>query len=150
MPTIVLGMAEIAYSQEGGEEGVTTADVAQILEAKYGIMEHFAEAHSEDIQQALINSLEGALENLFLGAPIGDPFSEAGQDIAKEYRHFLDEGEIEHMGIDGVPTKAALEGRSLRFKGKKVKGENGEEGVRRVSFVDTGLMRQAATVWIEQ
>jgi hypothetical protein len=42
--------------------GQTTGDVAEILEAKYEVMEHFAKSHEDDIASDLENSLEGELE----------------------------------------------------------------------------------------
>lgn len=164
MPTLSIGVYEIPYENEGepaparkvskkgkvsqpkpkkgDSEPMTTVSVARILEDKYGVMAAFAEAHKDDITAHLIDSLNGALESLYMGAPVSDPFAEGAQDVAADFKTFLGNAEIESMGIDGVPTKAALDGRSLRRKGKK--------GPRRQSFVDTHLYMNSSTAWVDQ
>lgn len=159
MKTLCLGVIALPYENAGDDADptkprkrgdgssrgspTTTVEVATILEAKYGVMQAFYDAHKGDIEGALINSLEGALEDIFAGAPPRDPFGEAGQDIDKAFRTFLMSGEIETMGIEGVPTKAALDRRSGRFKKKK-----GPE--RRPSMIDTGLYEASFKSWVDQ
>lgn len=121
----------------------TTAKVARILEDKYGVLEAYVDHHKDDIGEALNQSVEGALENLFSGAPIGDPFAEAGQEIASGFRTFLMTAEIESYGIDGVPTQAALDRESLRFKNK-------HGNAPRPSFVDTGTYEASMRAWVDQ
>ena len=124
------------------DQPATTVTVAEALEEKYHVLETYVEHHKDDIGQAINNSLEGALENLHMGAPMGDPYAEAGQEIASGFRTFLLTAEMEQMGIDGVPTQAALDRESLRFKAK-----HGNE--QRPSFVDTGTYEAAMRAWIE-
>lgn len=128
---------------KGSEEPTTTDRVAAILEEKYGIYAAFFEQNQDHIQAAMVHSAEGALEDLFAGSPVTDPFGEAGDEIAAGFRQWLMQGEIEKMGIPGVPTQASIERRSLRFKDKK--GPNV-----RPSFVDTGLFEASAKVWTEE
>jgi hypothetical protein len=116
--------------------------VASILEEKYHVLETYVEHHTSDIGEAINHSLEGALENLHMGAPMGDPFSEAGQEIASGFRTFLMTAEIESLGVEGVPTHAALNRESLRFKSKHGNGP-------RPSFVDTGTYEASMRAWIE-
>jgi len=120
----------------------TTMKVARWLEEKYGVMQVFFDAHKDDITAALIDSLSGALENLHAGAPVGDPFAEAGQVITRDFRTFLLSGEIEGLGVEGVPTQAALERRSLRFKSGRSEGP-------RPSFIDTATYELAMRSWID-
>lgn len=120
----------------------TTVSVAQALEDRYGVMAAFATEYEDEIVDALVHSAEGALEDIFAGSPVTDPFAEAGQEIAEGFRYFLMSGEIETMGIEGVPTKAAQERKSARFK----KGEGPNE---RPSFVSTGTYEAAFRAWTE-
>lgn len=148
MTTLNLGVIDVPYDDRsgvGGSKGepTTTVSVATLLEEKYGVMGAFYEAHKQDITQSLVSSVEGALEDLFANGWIGDPFAEAGQAIQTEFRTFLMTGEIEKMGIPGVPTKASVERRSLRFKDKVSSGP-------RPSFIDTSLYEMSMVAWVEQ
>lgn len=156
MATLVFGVIDVPYENAGTKpakkpkrgkgsknpDPTTTVQVATILEEKYGVMQSFYEARKNDITQHLIESAEGALETLFMGGPVDDPFSEAGQSIQADFRNFLMTAEIEAMGVPGVPTKAAQERRSLRFKAKF--GPNS-----RPSFIDTGTYELAFRGWVE-
>ena len=150
MTDLVLGVVDVPYDDggvkakggKGSSSPTTTVDVAQILEAKYGVMQAFYDAHKMDITQSLVNSAEGALESIFTGGQVGDPFAEANQFIQSEFRTFLMTAEIEGMGIEGVPTQAALNRRSLRFKGKVASGP-------RPSFIDTGIYELSMRAWVE-
>lgn len=130
-------------TSKGSEAPTTTDKVAAILEEKYGVYAAFFEQNQDHIQAAMVHSAAGALEDLFAGSPITDPFAEAGAEIEAGFKVWLMQGEIEKMGIPGVPTKAAIERRSLRFKSKKGPSV-------RPSFVDTSLFESSATVWIEE
>ena len=154
MPDLVLGVIEISYSDAGpkpprrrkhNKKGrsveakepedtgpTTTAQVAKILEDKYGVMAAFYDLTKDDILGECIHSLEGALEDLYAGAPVHDPYAEATQNIDAGFRQFLMQGEIESMGIEGVPTQASIDRQSLRFK-------SGVSSGPRPSFVDTSL-----------
>lgn len=137
---LVFGEVKMPYDTKNGT--ADTVDVARILEAKYGLFTAFYTKHKSDITQLLIESLEGALENLHMGgvAP-ANPFEGAMQKLQEMFRQFLFTAEIEQMGITGVPTKAALKGVNHRLKNKR--------GNRRPSFVDTGTMELAFRSWIE-
>lgn len=127
----------------GPEGGVTTGDVATFLENKYHVMESFYELHGQGIADDLADSLQGALETILQGGPMPvDPYAAGTAQIENRFREFLSSGEIEQLGIPGVPTKAALEGRSKRFKsGRNPKG-------RRPSFIDSGLYESAERAWV--
>ena len=147
MTDLVLGVVDVPYSDgnvksEKSSSPTTTVDVAQILEEKYGIMQAFYDAHKVDITQSLVNSAEGALENIFTGGQVVDPFAEAGQFVQSEFRTFLMTAEIESMGVPGVPTQASIKRRSLRFKNKVASGP-------RPSFIDTGTYEMSMRAWVE-
>jgi hypothetical protein len=120
----------------------TTGDVAGWLEKKYGVMQAFVDMQLPAIAVELEESLAGALENLMMGAPVGNgPFVTAESNIAQMFKTFLAEGEIEHASVPGVPTQAALKGINHRL------GIN--RGAPRPSFIDTGLYQQSFIAWIE-
>jgi hypothetical protein len=127
----------------GSKRGVTTGDVAGWLEDRYHIMELFFEAHHDDITRLLTESIAGQLENLLAGAPFNDlnPLAGGTEEIENLFRKFLSDREVEGLGIPGVPTQAALDGVSARFKsGYNPKG-------RRPSFIDTGLYEASFRAW---
>ena len=137
---LLLGVTDIPYSQAPGKKQrkatpstVTTGDVAEILEAKYNVMETFFKVHEKDIAADLENSLAGALESMLMNAPVDlNAFGAATTEIEQRFNNFIVHKEMDALGIPGVPTKAAIEGASSRKKGRKGKPD-------RPSFYDTGL-----------
>lgn len=128
---------------EGGTQ--TTGDVAEILEAKYHIMDTFAFARLPDIAKELEQSIAGSLETLMMGGhPNSNPFKSAESAITAMFKQFLATADIEHMGIEGVPTQAAKNGVNHRLKHPYAKSNP-----RRASFIDTGLYSQSFVAWIE-
>ena len=154
MTDLILGVIDVPYSDDGkkpprkrkhNKKGrsveakepedtgpTTTAQVAQILEDKYGVMQAFYDLTKDNILGECIHSLEGALEDLYAGAPVHDPYAEATQNIDAGFRQFLMQAEIESMGIEGVPTQASIDRQSLRFKSGTASGP-------RPSFINTAL-----------
>ena len=125
----------------------TTGDVAEILEAKYHIMEVFFEDVSGDaIGDALAHSVAGAIENLFAGAPPASiaPTAEAEGEIESAFRHYLAQEEMAALGIPGVPTGAALRGVNHRRIHPYAKGN-----APRPSFIDTGLYMANFKAWVD-
>lgn len=155
MPTLHLGVVDLPYQNDpeptnrprkkktAGGPAVTTGDVAEWLERKYHVMEHFAELHMEDVVAlALENSLQGALESVLMGAPTHlDPFGGATSAIEDAFKRFLSQKELDQLGYPGIPTRASIEGISRRFKSRRNPG--------RPSFVDTGLMATSFRAWVE-
>lgn len=129
---------------------VTTGDVAGWLEDDYEVMGTFVKAHGKDIADALAQSLAGSLESLEMGAPLSiDPLGEATSEIEHMFKRFIAEGEMDKMGIAGVPTQAAKDRatgakRSSRKKNRK-RGGNSKP----VSFYDTGLYQQSFKAWVK-
>jgi hypothetical protein len=149
-----LGVADLPYNQaqppprkgrrrrKTSASTVTTGDVAEFLENRYHIMEIFFQERQADIAGYLENSLEGALENVLLGAPpSNDPFGTATSEIEDRFKMFLSNKEMEALGYPGVPTQAALKGVNHRLKLRK--------GPRRPSFIDTGLYQASFHAWID-
>jgi hypothetical protein len=122
----------------------TTGDVAEILEAKYGIMDTFAFMRLPDIAKELENSIAGELESLMMGGSgSSNPFKSAESAIESMFKNFLSKGDIEHAGIKGVPTQAAMKGVNHRLAHPYAKSNP-----RRESFIDTGTYAASFKAWI--
>lgn len=147
-----LGVVDLPYSNpptkrhrskvpRGAE---TTGDVAGWLETRYHVMENFYELHKDDIAADLEDGLAGALENILTGAApfTNNPFGSAESKIEERFRDFLTNREMETIGYPGVPTQAALDGVSHRFKNPYKKRAP------RPSFIDTGLYQSSEKTWI--
>lgn len=152
MTTLHLGVIDVPYSQARGRRrsakagSVTTGDVAGWLEDRYLILEHFWQAHSKDIAADLEKSIQGAVESLFMGAPIQhNPFGSGTSEIENRMKAFLSTQEIERIGFLGIPTQAALRGINHRKKHPYRKGNP-----RRPSFIDTGQMQASYKAWVEK
>lgn len=134
---LVLGVLDIPY-----ENGQTTGDVAEILEAKYHIMETFSEVRELEMADAMADGMAGALESLMMGAPPSlDPFGDGTSAIENMFKDALSNREFDGL-INGVPTRAAVKGKSNRFKSKKSGGS-------RPSFIDTGQYQASFKAWVE-
>ncbi|MHB8914741.1 MAG: hypothetical protein ACYC4K_02890 [Thiobacillus sp.] len=133
-----LGVLDVAYAD--GDGTTTTGDVAEILEANYGVMRTFLELHESEIGDELAGHMMGLLENAKIGAPlpVGDIHF---QKIAAKFRTYLDLGEWQNTS--GQATQAAEAGASKRKKYKKYDGP-------RKSFIDTGLYQQSFRVWVSR
>lgn len=139
MTKLRLGVNDVPYA----DDGKTTGDVAEILEAKYGVMETFAEIHGQEIADDLAAAAAGALGDLLKGAPVSHPFAEAENKIAKRFRDCLNSRELDGK-IAGVPTAASLAGVNHRLK-RPYRKSNPV----RPSFIDTGLYQASMAAKVE-
>lgn len=137
MTTLHLGVLD-THEPNGAE----TRFVAEILEAEYGLFSKFAEHNEQRMADQLANSVQGALETLLQGGPATDPFAEGCEEINQDFRDFLDAEVMSRLGVPGVPTKAALSGRSKRFKRGR--------GPRRPSFIDSGTLQASFKSWVSK
>jgi len=134
-----LGVTELPYAAAGGK---TTGDVAEILEAKYHVVEVFYEENKETVVSALEDSLQGALESLIMGAPVSiAPLAGGLSKIEERFKKFLSNKEMDRLGVPGVPTAASLAGVSHRFKRPYARRAP------RPSFIDTGLFQSSFKAW---
>jgi hypothetical protein len=135
-----LGVIDAPYADKGSE---TTATVAKKLEKTYSVMQNFFNLHGDEVAKSLETSTVAALENVLNGAPQQNVFGDATSEIEEMFKFtFLAKEEMAQLGVKGVPTKASIERRSLRFK--KGVNQNG-----RPSFIDTGLYQKSFKAWIE-
>ncbi|WP_407258081.1 hypothetical protein [Klebsiella quasipneumoniae] len=65
-----LGVEDIPYESES----VTTGDVAEFLEDKYGIMAHFFWLYGPIIAELMAESIAGQLENIIADPRLPGPF----------------------------------------------------------------------------
>jgi hypothetical protein len=149
MTTLHLGEIDQPYQQPSGRRPsrraapATTFEVAEILEAKYHVMQAFYDVNQQQIADDLADGLKNAADALMMGAsPTLDPFGSATGKIETAFKQFLDTKVMDRLGIPGVPTKASLLGISHRFKNRR-----GTPG--RPSFVDTGLFLASFRSWVE-
>jgi hypothetical protein len=120
---------------------LTTADVAQFLEDKYGIMGAFFRVHGNDVATAVESGLAGALEALLMGQRV-DPWGRGMQQIEHAFQNFILSQEAERVGIPGTPTMAALRGVSHRLLHPYARR------ARRPSFRDTGMYVNSFRAWV--
>jgi len=139
-------------------EGGTTYGVATALEQRYGLFSAFADYDKQKIVDHLAESMAGALETMMQGGNVKDPFAAATSEIEREFKDFLSLQIVETLGIPGVPTQAALEGKSTRFKNRVtarsyVNGKRAPtvkvKGDRRPSFIDSGVMQASFKSWVD-
>lgn len=141
MTTLHLGVLDVPYARKGGK---TTGDVAEILEAKYGIICAFWQRNRQDYLDALVGGSVEALEAKLQGrSPRGSTKSTL-ERMRHDFRVFISQRQVEQVGLRGVPTEAALKGISHRFKHPYAR-----RNPRRPSFRDTGLYEASFRAWID-
>lgn len=135
---IHIGVLDQPYGY--GNTDATTHEVAQILEAKYGLFTHFWELHQEAIRREVGETVAWSIINTIkFGIPLV-----GGEQLAntmREFNLFLEREEMAGLEVDGVPTQAALDGKNSRLKRMY--------GPRRPSFIDGGLLKASFVAWID-
>lgn len=123
----------------------TTGDVAEILEAKYHVMEVFWEQHGGRIADALTQDMSDFLDDVAAGSGRNAPTFTAAESVAKtEFVKFIDTKEMDRLGIPGVPTEASLRGVNHRFLHPYAKSNPV-----RPSLKDTGTYEDSFTAWFD-
>lgn len=133
-----LGVLDVPYADKDSQ---TTGDVAEIIEAKYGVLGAFAEHYESQIADILAESVAGTIESAIAGVDL-NPFAAAMSQIEDKMKQFIVTQEAEQVGLPGVPTQAALQGVNHRFKFN--------QGPRRPSFLDTTLMVASYRAWVDE
>lgn len=142
-----LGVIEAKYANN--KESVGTGDVATFLEKKYGVLGAFVDTYKQQIAKDISGSIQSQINSIVMGAPPSNPLAQAEQDITANAKHFISSGEAERV-LSGmgptrypVPTKAAQQRKSSRFKKGKKPGN-------RPSFIDTGLYEGSLITWSDE
>ena len=147
MPTLHLGELDQYYGQAGAK---TTGDIGEILEAKYGLYSVFADLRGPQIAEAVENSIEGTLEQMFLSRRPNldriraNAFKSAESKIEELFRDAIDQ-RIYDGKIRGVPTQASLKGVRHSLKRPYKRSNRGA----RPSFFDTGLLSASFRAWVD-
>lgn len=125
---------------------ITTGDVAEFLEARYGVLEKFVDLHGQEIADALAEAMQDRLEAVLMGGPAqaGGPLLPEGtlSDIEQRFRKMLDDRELDGR-VTGVPTGAASRGVSHRLLHPYARRGP------RPSFIDTGLYQSSFRAWVD-
>lgn len=123
-----------------GNTDMDTLDVANELEARYGLFTQFWNVHQDEIVADAGQTIADAIIR-----EIQDGVQPTGaytlSDAVSAFDRFLNNEEMAGLGIDGVPTLAALQGRDSRRKKMK--------GPRRPSFIDGGLLKANFIAWVD-
>lgn len=147
---LVYANIDYPYAFENGEDVVTTGQVALWLESgekrSYHIKEAFHKKYKDQINAFFAEALRDAMMDFVMtGRPIPTDkrklFKHANDKVDALFRNFLNKKIVEGLGIEGVPTQAALKGYSKRLK--KLTGK------RRPSFIDTGQYRNSSKSYVK-
>jgi len=123
---------------------ITTGDVAGWLETRYHVMELFWELHQNEVADDFANAVSGALETFMMGGPANlDVMGSVGSKIEDGFKQMLSGRELDSLGYPGIPTAAAMAGKSSRFKRGYTKNRTP-----RPSFIDSGLYQASFKAWI--
>lgn len=156
-----LGVADIPYggsqapaSRRGSRRRpptpagrVSTGDVAEILERRYGVMGKFLELHGQLVADELAGAMRDRLEVLLMGGPAtpGGALLPEGSlsAIEQRFRQMLNNRELDGK-VPGVPTGAAGAGVSHRMKNPYARRGT------RPSFIDTGQYQTTMRAWVDE
>jgi hypothetical protein len=156
-----LGVVDIPYgastapaSRRGSSERpptppgrVSTGDVAEILERRYGVLQKFIDLHGQEVADELAAAMQERLEAVMMGGPApaaGDAILPEGSLGAVEqiFRDMLNKRELDGQ-IPGVPTAASLRGVSHRMQNPYAQRGS------RPSFIDTGQYQTTFRAWVD-
>ncbi|WP_260426974.1 hypothetical protein [Burkholderia cenocepacia] len=142
MPTLYLGVIDVAYTGAGAKPGVTTGDVATFIEDEYHVMRVFLEMYEEEIGDLLANEIAGEIESIAQGKPVGRLALDVSTGkIGELFRDFLDAREWKQASAQAVA--AADEGVNHRKKRPYA-----SENPARAEFIDTGLYQASFRAWV--
>lgn len=153
---LILGVIDVAYSDQSGAGANTTAEVAQILENRYAVMATFYYSRQDKIAEWLAESVANAIEMTVVAGRNMSPTFEAEQNIEAEFRAFLDADEMSKMVAGLSEGELAALGPGANFSGAAQAGVNhrkkhpySSKNKARPAFIDTGLYQQSFRAWIE-
>ena len=142
MLVLHLGVVDVPYPND--PKGKSTGDVAEILEAKYHVMQHFWDTRGSEVCDALAEDMMDAFADRASGRNIDTPdFTAATSKMHQMFNEFIDRRGMDGMELD-VPTTAARLGINHRFL-HPYSRHNPE----RPSFKDTGTYAASMLAWIE-
>lgn len=132
---LILGVVEVPYA-EGRQD---TGEVAEILEAKFHVMQIFVDQNLELITNDIADGVLGAMESALMGAPPGhDMFGSAMANIEDRFHGYIDREE------HGIKTKAKDAPKAGARKKRQYR-----QVTSKTTFVDSGLYRNNFKAWID-
>ncbi len=153
---LVLGVLDVAYSDASPGGAKTTGDVAQILEAKYHIMETFYQSRQQKIGEWLAESVADAITAVVSGRHV-QPTFDAEQQIEASFREFLNANEMAILGFLTDSERDYYLTHTPAYTGAANAGVNhrkkhpySQKNKARPVFIDTGLYVASMRAWIEE
>ena len=148
-------------------EGGTTYSVGKELEDHYGLFSMFYNTYKEPIGEYIAEDMADALTKMLNDETVhfDKAFAKTSEEITDKMHYFITSQEVERVagrfGEQGIPTQAALDGKTLREKSKQKRGKkirkaspNGEYfemiGARRPSFMYSGILEHSLKGWVEK
>jgi hypothetical protein len=148
MTTLHLGVTVVPY--QIGRNRQDTGGVADILEARYGIMQAFWNKHGQEYIDGLVMGSVEAMEAQLTGRSVRVDRRTVLSKMQGDFRRFISQREVENAVRDvgplrfPVPTQAAIKGISHRRAHPYAK-----RNPRRPSFRDTGLYEASFRAWVD-
>ena len=159
--SLKLGIGVIDVPEPYGDPPKSTYEVGMDLEKRYGIFTMFYNFREKEISELIAKDAAIGLEMMLKGesVDIASVFAVSSEEITDKMHDFITQREVENIastyGEQGIPTQAAIDGKSFRFdKGftakRQVKGLKGtgtaftkrnqkREAVARPSFMYSGV-----------
>ena len=142
MSKVALGVNNVAYTDEDG--GMTTGEVAEILEKKYDVMGVFVQLHKKAILDDVSNTFLMMLKRyMATGQAWGNHSEFPLERTDAAFRDYL--GRDEWQRETGKVIMAARKGVNHRKKHPYAKA-NGP----RPAFIDTGLYRRSFRAFLKK
>lgn len=142
-PVKFAGLEERRVRARSFPKTMTAQKVANILEAKYGIVETFNEVYNDEITSLVHENFKQVAEKIL--ARKGETtqlmhslMKPSSKKIERMFKQFLDGEEMNGM-IPGVPTKAS--GGKIRKRGRTIRPYP--------SFERTGIYKASFRCWID-
>ena len=141
MAKIHFGVRDIPYPLELYPDGRTTHQVAEFLESKYGVIEHFVTDNEPKIRALIKKQSERHARHVVAGRkPSLQPMLD---QIKQEFTTYILRKRLDGR-VAGVPTQASLRGVNHRLRHPYAKGNP-----KRPSFFDTGLYVGSFRAWVK-
>ena len=127
--------------------GLTSYQVGQILEDKYGLFSAFYDMNKDFIDEAIADHIMKIQESITFGAPMPEVLPL--DMITQRFREMLDAKAFDGV-LPGVPTQASLTGATHRKKtAKESRSKTKVKRSSRPSFIDTGTLQSDLYTWID-
>ena len=134
-----LGVTEIPYPYGPPR---TTHEVANFLEKRYGVIEHFTEDNEKKIKEMARTQSERSARDMIKGRRVN--YQPMLDEIKRTFRQYITSKSLDGR-VAGVPTRASLRGVNHRLKHPYAK-----KNPPRPSFFDTGLYVKSFKAWVEE